>query len=274
MAKSKASDKGQKKSGKEGTWPSKNGALGAKKASGSPIDARLAKVSASDAQSPPNKPVKIALLEADRLSDSLKSYRKALAALPDFDEAALEDFPALIEALSTTERAWERARRPQGDVSLSEARKEAEAWRRDVMASTRYLARRDARAISELDRIAEGEGLNDLLMDLDDLVSFVGERTALFASVDDLPDVEGAKKLAATLRSRVDHPEAVSAHEARNRAFWALDAVVDEVRAALKYLLRGQPKKLVGLLSRYEAKKKAKQKPASAPAKPPVEPGA
>ncbi len=224
---------------------------------------RLAEVSAARTATAPNKPVKIALLEAERLNAGVSKYKKVLVTLPGFRAADLTLLPELVKALEGTERSWSRTKLAQGSASLVGLRKEAEAWRRQAMAAARYLLRRDERAMLEIERIAEGEGLADLVQDLDDLAVLIEHHAATFAAMPEPLDVAEARRLSKALRKGRDDSDTMASLENRNRAFWALEDAVDEIRAALRFVLRDDPKKLAPLLSRYQADRRAKRRRAA-----------
>ncbi|HEU4408352.1 MAG TPA: hypothetical protein VFS43_24020 [Polyangiaceae bacterium] len=196
--------------------------------------------------------MRVLLLEAERLRKAAEAYAAQLKKLPGFVADHLRDLPALIEHLSDAERAWGRARFAKTQSSRGALRKEAEELRSAVMNAGRYLLRRDAAAQAELDRISEGEGLADLVQDLDDLADFVEAHAAVFALDRRLPEQapERARKLADELR-QIDLDDGGSMR-ARNLAAAALDFVLGEVRAAARYLFADEPRVLAPFLSRYE----------------------
>ncbi len=216
----------------------------------------------------PSLPVRVVLLEAERLHKAAAPYAAQLKKLPGFVADHLRDLPALIELLSEAEKAWGRARFAKSQSSRGALRKEAEALRSSLMNAGRYLLRRDAAAQIELARIAEGEGLADLVQDLDDLADFVEARAATFALDRRLPKraPARARELAAELRE-VD-PGDGGLMSARNLAFGALDFVLGEVRAAARYLFADEPRTLAPFLSRHEAlraqRSRARRKPKGA----------
>jgi hypothetical protein len=201
----------------------------------------------------PSLPVRVMLLEADRLRKAAETYAAQLKKLPGFAAAYLRDLPALIEHLSETEKSWGRARFAKTSSSRGALRKEAEGLRSAVLNAGRYLLRRDAAAQAELARIDEGEGLADLVHDLDDLADFVETHASVFALDRRLPKKapERARQLADELR-HVDRDDG-GAMRTRNLAAAALDFVLGEVRAAARYLFAHEPRILAPFLSRYEA---------------------
>jgi hypothetical protein len=201
----------------------------------------------------PSLPVRVMLLEAERLRKAAEAYAAQLKKLPGFGAEYLRDLPALIEHLAEAETSWGRARFAKTQSSRGALRKEAEGLRSAVMNAGRYLLRRDAEAQAELARIDEGEGLADLVQDLDDLADFVEAHASVFALDRRLPKKapERARQLAAELRE-VDLDDGGSMR-VRNLAASALDFVLGEVRAAARYLFADEPRILAPFLSRYEA---------------------
>jgi hypothetical protein len=201
----------------------------------------------------PSLPVRVLLLEADRLRKAAHASAAQLKKLPGFIAAHLHDLPALIEHLSDTEKLWGRTRFAKTQSSRGALRKEAEELRSTIMNAGRYLLRRDATAQAELARIGEGEGLADLIQDLDDLADFVEAHASTFALDRRLPKKasQRARQLADELREA--DPGDGGAMRARNLAAAALDFVVGEVRAAARYLFSDEPRMLAPFLSRYDA---------------------
>ena len=219
------------------------------------LEARLTALPPEATATQPTMPVKIAILEAERLHAGAQPLRAKLARLPGFRIEELADLPALVSALTKAEQHWTRARVEKQAVSLKAVRAEAEKLRRDMMAAGRFLLRRDPAAQRELDRIAEGEGLADLIHDLHDLAEFGETHRAAWAADATLPKdtVTRARALAAQLTGGVDREPAIAALGRRNQIFAALQVAVEEVRAAARYVLRHDPKRLTLLLSQYAA---------------------
>lgn len=173
--------------------------------------------------------------------------------------------------LEAAEDVWSRARTTRMSDDQKALRKEAEQLKRDMMEALRYFLRKDKNGESierRLDAIAEGSGLIDLIGDLRQLSGMVDEFAAALVKAD-LPKKASARALvlsdglhsSSALSSADD--EAAIAIDMRNRAFWWLRELLDEVRAAGRYVYRDHPKKL--LLFRQVQRRRAKPKAANTP---------
>ena len=239
---------------------------------GSTIADRAKALPPGSDQIQPDMPVKTALLEAERLRAAGMKLRPQLLGLPGFDVADLDDLPALIKEVDGAELAWQRVRLGARASSRTDARAEAEKLRGDLMAAGRYLLRKDPAAQADLDVIAEGDGLADLVSDLRALAGFARAHAREWAAAP-LPAgaTERAVELASTLEAAKDNDAALAAQGKRNSAFLILAHAVEEVRAAARFLLRAEPRRLAPFLSQYGAAKARKRRtadkqPAPAPA--------
>lgn len=213
----------------------------------------------------PSMPVRTAQLEGQRLWTTAKPMRAKFAALEDFDVEAFDSIPHLLTALGEAETDWQRKRIAKQQKSLVALRKQAEESRRKVMAAGRYRLRKNAAAQLELDRIDEGEGLADLIQDLNDLADFIGSHMDVMTRDKNITEATPGqlRETAQALNEGEDDSEpALEALEHRNKVFVALDEALREVRAAAGYLYTDDPKRLQPYRSQYEAKQRAAQRQA------------
>lgn len=221
-------------------------------------------VPAAAAREAPSMPVSVAVFEASRLWAAASKSRAKFVALEDFPAASFDAIPHLIEALATAEKDWQRLRHAMKLKSLVALRKEAEALRRVVMVAGRYLLRKSAAAQLELDRIQEGEGLADLIQDLSDLADLIDANMSVMTRDKNITAATPGqlREMAKTLGEGEDSDAALQAQGHRNTVFAALDAAIDEVRAAAGYLYADDPKRLLPYRSQYEATLRRQQRKA------------
>ena len=192
-------------------------------------------------ETPPGVPMAKFLLESEQ---SAKAYSKAasqFAKVPSFDVALASAAPVLVVHAKAVETVWSNARfaKQKGQGRLA-TRKDAESYRSEVIRNARFLFRKDEATLNEVDRIAEGEGLPDLIRDHEELAKLAGERSEDFAKAPKLGDVVArCTTFAEALKSKRDDTDAQALHQARNRVVVALNASLEEIRAAAKFLYEG-----------------------------------
>ncbi len=209
----------------------------------------------------PSMPVDVLLLEGHQAATAAKGIRARLVKLQTFDVVRLDTLPALLEELKSAEATWGTLRitAAQGRNRKS-TRAEAEALRADMLESGDFIFRKNAAAKAELARIREGDGLADLVADLQDLAALWRKYTGAWAADEELSeaDFKRAEELAAMLADVEDSEEAVAAQERRNQLCWLLEESLTEVRGGARFLLRKSPKRLQPFLSRYQALRRAR----------------
>ena len=239
----------------------KKPAKGASKPSSKKFDleAAIRALAPEAAQTAPSLPIAVATLEARRLFKEACKVRPQFLKLPDFDAKDLDTIPARIAALDAAQKDWLDARLDKSSSSRSKTgdRAAAEALRGKLMNAGRYLLRKDPKAQGRLDQIAEGEGLADLIQDLEDLADFNDAHAAKMSKDKKLPKDASAqaRAFAASLTDGVDSAGANDAQARRNQVYAVLEAAVDEVRSAARFLFHDDAKALAPYLSHYSAEK-------------------
>lgn len=214
---------------------------------------------AGSAEKPPTMPVRTAQLEAERLWAVAKPARAKFVALEDFPVETFDAIPFLITALGEAETDWQRKRIQKRATGLVATRKEAEAGRSTVMSAARYRLRKNAEAQTELDRIDEGQGLPDLIQDLNDLATFIETHLNVLTRDANITAAtpEAFRSWARTLsEGEGDSEAALTAIAHRNMVYVALDEALSEVRSAARYLYARDPRRLAPYLSQFEAARK------------------
>jgi hypothetical protein len=225
------------------------------------IAARVAALPPEAAETLPSASVDVLVLEAEQIARAGAKLARELAKLPGFDMSDLELLEPVAEEVAQAERAWRKARLAEAADGHKESRKEAERLRASLLAAGRYLFRKDDRALRELDAIAEGDGIADLIADLRELATFVRARAAVFAAAPGLDGDLPARltELADELARVPDRSEALEAQARRNQLVAVLEGMLKEVRAAARFLLRDKPKRLGPFLS-LSAKERARRR--------------
>lgn len=195
---------------------------------------------------PPKIPTATYLQEANDLlivtreSEIFESLRKV-----NVDVNTLEALEPAIVITRDRQSEWVVVRdRTKSELQV-QREEEGRQLRSELIKSGRWHLRKDNQAQSVLDAIAEGEGVDDLIQDLDNLAKFVETHHPYFAkdqTWDWKTKVEDARTLASTIRagksSVVVDLTQEEAKEARDRAFTYLDGIVTEIREGGRWAFR------------------------------------
>ncbi len=234
-----------------------------------------AEISLEDANAAkPGDQIDAYLLEADR---AIAAYRKAHDAfaddVPTFDISLASVAATLLEHAKDESSTWSKMRfsKSKGE-GRGVSRKEAEKLRAKVLKLSRFVFRRNKAVLAEIERIAAGEGLADLITDLDDMVKLISAHPATFAKLKKLKGAaERAAELAVILRTMSDGVPAANQLASRNRAVEALGVALEEIRKGAKFLYEDDsPKALLPYLTSTTSRTRA-ARPAAKPKKAPVE---
>jgi predicted nucleic acid-binding protein len=146
---------------------------------------------------------------------------------------------------------------------------DAYALRGDIMAACRWNLRADRVAQGALDRIAEGEGLQDLISDHNALAALIQSHAAAFAADTTFdPDAraESCRQAAANVEAltsgNATEQDKRDTADARDRAWTHFKSLHKSLRDAAEYALRADPDTLSRFTSAYRRKlnRKAKAK--------------
>ncbi len=205
----------------------------------------------------PDLPMATALQEANDLLTLLREQPvwEKLSAV-GVDETQRDELDQAIGAARAAQSRWAVTR----DRQKSDAQREREtsglALRANLLAACRFNLRSDRVAQGTLSAIAQGEGIADLIQDLNDLALLIEQKPDAFArdaTFDAAKQVEEARSLASTLaagtsneRLATDQAQAV---DLRNRAYTHLDDLVSSLREAGRYACRADE----GLRKRFSS---------------------
>lgn len=220
------------------------------------FEADLAALPEDAGHQDPPIPADVMLVEAARAAAAAKGARTVLGRLPEFDLRWVDQLPALICMGQDANSNWDTHRFARSlGTGRTKDRKAAEALRARVLAAGRYLFRRHPDVVLELDRIAEGQGLPDLIADLRDLHRLTHGHRDVWAQDVALPQgaLDSLEPLANRLETLPEQDSARVAREGRNRVFALLGQWLEEVRMAARYLFATDPVKLKPFLSTHAA---------------------
>jgi hypothetical protein len=163
-------------------------------------------------------------------------------------------------------------KRTLAEVALEQ---QAMELRADMIADGRFALRDDIHAQSVLDRIQEGDGLDDLIQDLRALSVFFRDRKPALDRIGAKPEIkrQQADKTASELESllagrRAGDNDEIQAMDTRNRAAAYLADAMAEVRATGIYVFRRHPRNATKFRSPYNNIRRGGRKPSPTPSAP------
>jgi hypothetical protein len=185
--------------------------------------------------------VKTITYEARELQDYLKKYGVTILSRSRLDPALVEDLPARIEDLFVTESLWRGVRLAALPEEQHEHEVEGAALRAAALSAFRHFLPRDKPLQAEIEDIAQGSGIPDLIDDLLRLAPLLTARAPDLAKAQ-LPPNAAARALqlaeliqTSTSEKHVDSPADEATKHLRNRAYWWLRAALDEIRECGRY---------------------------------------
>jgi hypothetical protein len=184
--------------------------------------------------------------EARELDVTTKKLGAELVKGTRLDKNIRSELAARRALLDAAETEWIEARERSTPRNVVKLRAAAEKLKREAFAALRYFASDDPSTQVRLDEIAEGSGDVDLIDDVQKLSDLVGRHASSFSST--VPKnlgaqlAEAGRSLADATAERAVNTEAAVAGDLRNRAYWHLRDLMDEIRAAGRYVFRNEPK--------------------------------
>ena len=196
------------------------------------------------------------ILENEQATEAYGKAKAKFATAPTFNVALANAALGLLAHTKLTESSWASARhvKKKGEGRVL-TRKEAEAYRSELIRASRFIFRNAKKQLAEVERIAEGEGLADLIRDHEEFAVFATANADAYAQAPKLGDVVArCTAFADALKGKRDDTAAQELHEARNRAVVALEGALDEIRAAARFLYEGNPAALAPYLTTHRRK--------------------
>lgn len=212
---------------------------------------------------PPEIPVDKLVGEARALAVTAKKHAPRLAKV-GLKASVASLLGGLGEALASGQAALLAARkvgRSVAEVKAEEAARDYRARSLDDLAFAHDAD--DADAADRISKIREGEGLDDLISDLRQIVTFVREVPTKLSAIGQNPKKlaeTGAmleEKLSALVDERRSRSDETSLVSDRDRAATALTTAMATVRRAGRYAFRDEPEKQRLYASAYSRVRKA-----------------
>jgi hypothetical protein len=201
---------------------------------------------------PPDHSAVTMLHEARALEAVLRKHGKALLSGTKLDRDAPVELERRRWALEDAEEAWHEAREARASRAATRLRKECEGLVRDVVAAARYFLAHDEGVQRVVDAIRENESDTELVADLVRCADLLDAHAEALKKAD-LPKkaAKHCRELSAEFaEASAERPSEpgdgeVEVEALRNRAYWHLNELIDEIRAAGRYVFRHEPKRLV-----------------------------
>jgi hypothetical protein len=219
-------------------------------------------------------PMAVALQEANDLAVFVagSEIRKGLLRV-GLEEAVIEALPEAVAAAREAQSEWVVARDANKGDGKAERIEQGEALRSDIAAACRWNLRKDRAGLAVVSAVMEGDGIEDLIQDLNDLAELVDRKRSAFTADKTFKatvKAEEARSLAAELTALTsaerNAPASPEAKDLRDRAYTHLDDLVRQVREAGRYAFGDEPEAYGRFVSDYLRRRRARAKKASAEA--------
>ena len=222
----------------------------------------------------PAMPVDTYLQESENLAKWSLMDAEALATI-SITLAMLNKLPVRAGALREAQSIWVKDHNSQQDAQRewAEAAPEAFAMRDQLLHDFRYAYRNDAAILARVAEIAEGDSNADMIQDLNDL-SLLGKSNtapleAINFSLEKLEAAATASDELANILALANGDKSLQSDSKviRDKAYTHLKELVDEIRAAGKYLFWKNEKRYKGYVSQWwsDANRDRQDKPDDKP---------
>jgi hypothetical protein len=222
----------------------------------------------------PAMPVDTYLQESENLAKWSLMDAEALATI-SITLAMLNKLPVRAGALREAQSIWVKDHNSQQDAQRewAEAAPEAFAMRDQLLHDFRYAYRNDAAILARVAEIAEGDSNADMIQDLNDLSLLGKSNTAPLEAINfSLEKLEAAATASDELANILalangDKSLQNETKVIRDKAYTHLKELVDEIRAAGKYLFWKNEKRYKGYVSQWwsDANRDRQDKPDDKP---------
>ncbi len=207
---------------------------------------------------PPEVPVELIVREAEQVARAARPHRNRMRKLPTKIDL-LDTLEARAHALAASDEEFRAARLARLKPELRPLREEAEQLKRELLTAAQFLLRDEPQILAQLSAVSDGDALDDLVEDLNVLVTIAKSRPSKFSIVDltggTQKAIARAKEIATRLATECEgerHDDAVmSAMRKRNRCYALVVQALEEVRAVSRFYFRNQPEMLLPFGSVY-----------------------
>lgn len=214
----------------------------------------------------PDQPMDVYLQEAEDLMAHIGQHSLSQVMVDEgLEQSTLDALPQALDAAREAQTQWTLAHDREKPDDQRRLEKRGYELRTKVAKKVRFTLRKHVSAINVLGQISEGEGVADLVQDLDDLSKLLAEQAAPLSRNKNFDSASVRSELtglAMNIRKglsgfRISSAMA-NAIDLRNRAWTHLDHLVDDVREAGRAVSDGKVAR--GFGSAYERRQRAAQR--------------
>ena len=188
----------------------------------------------------PDQPIDIYFQETDDLLAHVEANGlRPLLVDEGLNEGVFDEIAAALAAARQAQTEWTLLNDREKPTDQQELEVKGYALRARAVKKARFTLRKDKSAQTTISNIVEGEGLADLVQDLDDLAKLIEDRADEFARNRNFDAAKAKADMTETARAirgglsgfRMN-PAQTKAVDLRDRAWTHLDDLVDDLREA------------------------------------------
>ncbi len=218
--------------------------------------------------SAPHLPIAVALQEGNDLLTLLTEDATVIPKLVavGLNRGLVGELGRAIPFARETQSRWAVLRDRSKPASQRDREERGVALRDELLSAARWNLRNDRAAMGTLSAISEGEGVADLVQDLNDLGELIERKRDAFAgdaTFDAPASAEAARSVASEISvgagvAKIDG-ESAEARDLRDRAYTLLAQLMEEIREAGRHAYRDDERMRKHFTSRYlERKRRAR----------------
>jgi hypothetical protein len=209
----------------------------------------------------PNTPIKIYLQEAEKLQGTAEAD-KAILLESGLDPLFIDELPVCIGACREAQSMWNEQRHTLESVEKEWESKSDDAYdlHDTLLHDFFYAYQDDIRLLKRVRAIAEGNGDEDMIQDMNDIAVFGKKHPKELAEINfDMAQLDLAAATSDEMAKLLAASELVEDSDSaskllRDQAYTLLKLSVDKIRGAGKYKFWKNPEKLKDYRSEYGSK--------------------